>query len=90
MISEKEVTWIRFVLAEQKPNTQVWHVLTKERQDVLGEIRWFGRWRQYVFFPSEDTAFSNGCLDEISAFLKELMDERKVKKKGECARRKFS
>jgi len=28
-------------------------------------------WRQYVFEPDEATEYSSGCLDDISAFMKE-------------------
>lgn len=39
----------------------------------LGGIRWHGAWRQYVFEPyGLYTIWNHGCLDGISAFLKQL------------------
>lgn len=32
----------------------------------LGDIRWFGRWRQYCFFPQAETVFNVGCLSDIN------------------------
>ncbi len=46
---------------------------------VLGEIAWYVGWRQYCFFPSANTVFSSGCMDDINNFIKQLMDERKIK-----------
>ena len=43
----------------------------------LGEIRWFGRWRQYTFFPYPDSVFNNECLRDIAEFLDELMAARR-------------
>ena len=41
-----------------------------ELGDLLGEIRWFGRWRKYSFFPKGDTIYEEVCLQEITDFLK--------------------
>jgi hypothetical protein len=42
----------------------------------LGIIKWCSPWRQYVFYPTESTLFSSGCLQEISNFISALMAER--------------
>lgn len=57
--------------------TRVFHVVSKRHGFTLGGIRWHGAWRQYVFFPVSDSFYNRGCLDDISAFLKRLMDERR-------------
>lgn len=57
--------------------TRTFHVVSKRHGFTLGEIRWHGAWRQYVFFPDEDTLFNRVCLDDISSFIKRVMDERK-------------
>ncbi len=74
--------YIHFVLSvEQKPKTQVWDVLTTSGDDLLGTIRWYGPWRQYCFMPdpNAETVFSAGCLQDVEAHIKKLMNERKVK-----------
>lgn len=45
--------------------TRVWSVLTNHG-DVLGFVRWFGRWRQYTFDPSTGTGFNRDCLLDIA------------------------
>lgn len=43
----------------------------------LGTIKWYGGWRQYTFEPIWQTRWSWDCLNELSMFIKTLMDKRK-------------
>ena len=43
----------------------------------LGVIKWFGRWRQYAFFPEVGTVFNTECLEDIRIFIKGMMKERR-------------
>lgn len=43
----------------------------------IGEIKWYSQWRQYCFFPDEETIYSVGCLKEINDFINRLMEEKK-------------
>lgn len=52
-------------------------IVSKESGDRLGEIRWYGAWRKYAFFPDAETLFENQCLQDIAEFLDKLMQERK-------------
>ena len=36
---------------------------------MLGFIKWYGSFRQYCFYPENDTMFSKGCLELINCFL---------------------
>ncbi len=42
----------------------------------LGQIKWFGRWRQYCFWPDPGTIFNTGCMTDIQAKIRELHVER--------------
>lgn len=42
------------------------YLLFEERPPELGVIRWFARWRQYVFQPASDTVFNPVCMREIA------------------------
>lgn len=54
--------WIKFELADkQNPKTQVYNVVAKEDGFILSQVKWFGRWRKYAFFPNEDTVYEK-CL----------------------------
>lgn len=61
--------------------TGVWAVRSKRSGDVLGEIRWFGRWRQYTFSPSPGTTFNPDCLDLISKWTRERTAAHRAKGK---------
>ncbi len=47
--------------------TSIWDV-TIQTGGVIGEVRWFGRWRQYSFHPAPLTVFERGCLRTIADF----------------------
>jgi len=74
--------YVEFTLAdEQKPKTKVWNILSKSSGDLLGIVKWYGPWRQYVFFPQDETIYSSGCMDFIVQFMKSANTEQKHRKK---------
>lgn len=74
-----ESKYLEFNVIEKKPKTSVIAVYSKRSDIILGTIEWFGRWRQYAFFPQTGTAFNSECLDDIGTYIKNLMLERKNK-----------
>jgi len=73
-----DLTYIRMVQTGDTGKTRIWEVRTKpqspkDRQgeggEYLGDVKWFGRWRGYAFFPAMDTIFEQKCLREIANFL---------------------
>jgi hypothetical protein len=68
----------KWLIFEQTPCagiTQLWNVRSKKHGDYLGSIKWFGRWRQYAFFPLPETAWNPECLKDICEFIRNLMDD---------------
>lgn len=63
--------WIKFLEGPQLPKTRTWTVVTLDEREVLGQIRWFGRWRKYAFFPERETVFEQDCLRRIASFCEE-------------------
>ena len=66
--------------------THVWPVKSREKFDI-GEIRWYGLWRCYAFFPLPDTMYEKDCLRTIATFCERRSTEarrrwqlRRVKK----------
>ena len=59
--------------------TKIFHVYSNHDGSELGEIRWESKWRCYVFYPFTGVIWSWGCLKELTEFIKNLMDIRKVK-----------
>ncbi len=63
----EEAKWIRFREVAYPGLTQRWAVETLDG-GTLGRICWFGRWRQYCFFPDEKTVYERQCLRDIASF----------------------
>lgn len=64
--------YIYFVKIEDKPKTSVWWCRSKKNGGILGEVKWYGPWRQYCFFPEPDTVFNVTCHDDINNFIRQL------------------
>ncbi len=67
--------FINFVEIGDTGKTKVYRV-TNLQGVPLGEIRWFGNWRKYVFYTVPDTLYDSKCLNSISKFINQLMTER--------------
>ncbi len=68
----------KYLEVERQPDakgrkTHAWLLYSKNQTDIaLGRIFWFGRWRQYCFYPYDATVYNQGCLLDIAAFLESL------------------
>jgi hypothetical protein len=80
------VTYIDAVQIDDTGKTLVWQLWTKARttgknsytpRRSIGEVRWFGRWRGYAFFPYEDTVYEHKCLRELADFVQERTREHR-------------
>jgi hypothetical protein len=72
--------WIEFIEVGNTGKTLKFHVQNKEQSLVLGEIKWYGPFRQYSFFPEPNMVFEKTCLKDITDFIVNLMEERKKQK----------
>lgn len=72
--------WIYFEHWGDKPKTSVWRVRAKDGDFILGTVEWFGRWRQYCFFPvtEVETVFERQCLRDIADFCEQRTRGRKT------------
>jgi len=75
-----EDTYIRMVQIRDTGKTLVWSVEAKEGGAKLGEVRWFGRWRGYAFFPL-DAIFEHKCLRDIADFVEMQTKAHRAKKR---------
>ena len=62
--------WITFWRLPRYPprRTEIFEVRTADRRQLLGEVRWFARWRRYALFPTPGTVFEGTCLRDIAVF----------------------
>ena len=87
---EFEGKYFNSVWYESKPKTGIWLLYSKSSTYGLGFIKWYAPWRQYCFFPIEDTIWSKGCLEEVNQYITQLMGahkngypQKKVRKEGD-------
>ena len=69
--------WIDILIRRDTGKTFVWVVRAKQDDAELGEIRWFGRWRGYAFFPRAETLYEATCLRDIAEFIEVQMRARR-------------
>lgn len=74
-----ESKYLFFVVGEPKPKTEVWQLVSKSQDALLGELKWYAPWRQYCFFPAPGTVWSPGCLKDVLAFIDGMKVRRKIK-----------
>ena len=63
---------IHFEVIEEKAKAKVWECRNNKTGARLGEISWYGPWRKYCICLWVGCVFDDGCLDDISHFLKQL------------------
>jgi hypothetical protein len=80
----KEPIYIQFIYHGNSLSgkTKTWLVATiEDENDRIGEIKWFGPWRCYAFFPSDKTVFEKKCLRNIANFCEiETLDHKLLMK----------
>lgn len=72
--------YLRFDDLFSTGKTRIVAVVSAKHGFQLGQIRWYGRWRQYVLFPDEATVFNPECLREIAEYIRSMMKERQLVK----------
>lgn len=79
-----ESRWIQFVEIPVPPHfkTRRWHVRARENSVLLGVIQWFGRWRQYAFFPAGETVFERQCLRDLAEFCERETKAQRAARRG--------
>lgn len=65
--------------------TDIYCIATIGTNYIIGEIRWWGAWRKYCFFPNEDTVYDNKCMLQIMNFMNEVNLARYKDKENENA-----
>lgn len=76
-----------YLIFDQHPQlpgakTKRWAVVAKLSDTLLGNIRWATNFRKYAFFPEPCTQFDAGCLEEISACLRDETTKHYAALKG--------
>ena len=72
--------YLKFENVEDMGKTETWNIRSKSSGFVLGQIKWYGAWRQYCFWPSSHCVFNIECMDDVKKMIVSLMDQRKKTK----------
>ena len=71
--------WLDFgpPVPSQSGKTLIWVINAKEDGAFLGSIKWFGRWRRYVFHPAAESVFEQDCLRDIATFCEQRTNDHR-------------
>jgi hypothetical protein len=72
-----EYRYIHFECVGETAKTSRWYIYNNRSHSYLGEIKWYGCWRCYCFYPASDTIFNDNCMRDIIDFINQLKNERK-------------
>lgn len=82
-LDRRETQYLVFVEIPQSVHggkTRRWRVESKNSGTLLGRISWYGPWRNFVFYPEDDTLFNVGCLMDINAFMTDAYTDWRLTK----------
>ena len=69
--------WLAFDEIDDTGKTKIWDIYNSENKSYLGQVRWNGGWRQYVFVPEGECIWNPACLDQLTSFIRGQMEARK-------------
>src|SRR5688572_11111304 len=58
--------WLDFNEVPFKGKTKKFEVVNREQNFTIGEVKWYGAFRQYSFFPVPNTVYERQCLMDIA------------------------
>ena len=70
--------YLEFRTIDTEPKTFVYGIFSKSHGNKLATVQWYPQWRQYSFFPKENTVWNNECLQDIINFIQEEMNAKKM------------
>lgn len=55
-----------YITEEILPNrkTLIYNIINNNNLKI-GQIRWYGPWRKFCFYPDSDTIWDNKCLQDV-------------------------
>jgi hypothetical protein len=60
--------------------TPIYDIREKNTCGRLGWLKWYPAWRGFCFFPTVNTVFDAGCLQQIREWIAELDKRHKQRK----------
>lgn len=73
----RQTKYLRFEECESATGkTVIVTIWNRNSGTMLGQIRWYGPWRQYCWFPTPNTIFNVACMKDIEAEIDRLRAAR--------------
>lgn len=76
-----EPKWILFREDDPSPGqirrTRLWHVISRKRGNIIGEIKWYPGWHRYALFPTPNTVWDEICMRDVAEFCQEQTNDQK-------------
>lgn len=60
----------------EKRKTYIYECFNISENERIGFVKWYPAFRQYCFYPEENTIFAQSCLEDIIDFIDQVHDER--------------
>ena len=72
-----ENQYIKIVETKGARKTRCFDIWNKKADYIVGEIYWYGAWRQYCLLALEGMVFNNTCLELIINFLNDINEKHR-------------
>ncbi len=80
----KTKKWLEFIQVGDTGKTKVWNIHNADNGSYLGQVKWNGGWRQYVFVTEPNCIWNVECLAQLNGFISDRMTERRNAKSQEA------
>ena len=72
-----------YITEEIIPNrkTPIYNIINNNNLKI-GQIKWYGPWRKFCFYPYPDTIWDSNCLQQLLDCMNTLNKEYKLKEKN--------
>ncbi len=78
-IGTKHYKYLKFVKYQQTGKKTFLIKVSNHQDEILGKIVWRNGWRTYVYESYLGIQYDLKCLGNITKYIEELLDERKLK-----------
>lgn len=81
MVLSQHLSFVDKGFIGPKTKTRKFAVVSRFDQSLLGYVRWFPHWRQYVFYPL-NCILNKDCLREAANYCEEVTSSHKQGRKA--------
>ena len=72
IVAEYQFFTVNEIPLQPGRKTHDYALLNRRSGTCIGVVAWYGPWRQWCFFPGDESVWSDGCLSDVQDFLAKL------------------